>query len=622
MRVDEFYNKFAKSYDEKISAPEIDSKLMVEVANLFRRQKISKGTILDIGCGTGILKTILGDDFQYTGIDISPEMLEVAKKRGYKTYMGDILPILRTMKTNSFEHVAAISVLYWIPNAQEVLDEMYRIAKFSVTATIEKISPIKEAHEKIIDETPIFDHSNIDIASLTEDYEFSAWTSPSTNTRINARMIFYKKPVILLVWEKNRPLPISLLKENKQISFGLLSSIIDLNEKEFFSFVLQTNPFKIKQSLLEIKNFQKNTGIYISAIYTQNEELVWQTAYFANKLSLKSSNYIAVKSTSRNKLKMRGLLNKDTGNPVPFLNLHNIFIQKSSIGKIGFPNIIKPSGGASSLLVFKNKNLVELKENFKKIKKYIKEYSKYYSATQKNPYILNLFDDNGAKKVMLEKFISGEEISVEGFVANGKAIILCGHDKPGVSGEYEFMDNIYSTPSEILKKNRKLIDEIVQNAVHNLGLTDTPFHIEIKFENNTPFIIEIGARFGGGPLVDNVKNAYSVDLHNLYLDYILNKTIPEKLNLYKNSTFLVFQVTKRGVLKSLPDIDEYMDNFPEIEKIKYYVSVGERIRDAKTGMQYLGHAIISGRSTQNNIIQAKKILSKMNSDMRSRIVDG
>lgn len=61
---------------------------MNNLKKIFLKYKITRGKILDVGCGLGNLKTALGGTFSYAGIDISEEMLSKAKEKRYDTIYG------------------------------------------------------------------------------------------------------------------------------------------------------------------------------------------------------------------------------------------------------------------------------------------------------------------------------------------------------------------------------------------------------------------------------------------------------------------------------------------------------------------------------------------------------
>ncbi len=77
------YSKLAKYYD--FLQQEIDYNVWIDFLNANIKQlkkSNSKIKILEIGCGTGKLATMLDlKTIDYTGYDLSPDMIEIAKKR-------------------------------------------------------------------------------------------------------------------------------------------------------------------------------------------------------------------------------------------------------------------------------------------------------------------------------------------------------------------------------------------------------------------------------------------------------------------------------------------------------------------------------------------------------------
>lgn len=75
MNANETYQKFADYYDAYAGAFEKDLAFYTSLCH--RDEKI-----LEVGCGTGrVLQRFLNDGFQITGVDISDEMLAVAKQK-------------------------------------------------------------------------------------------------------------------------------------------------------------------------------------------------------------------------------------------------------------------------------------------------------------------------------------------------------------------------------------------------------------------------------------------------------------------------------------------------------------------------------------------------------------
>jgi SAM-dependent methyltransferase len=72
------YDRFAQFYDAVNGEPEERISQILAYIDEFRPDASS---ILELGCGTGAVLAGLGSGFSLTGIDLSPEMLEYARRR-------------------------------------------------------------------------------------------------------------------------------------------------------------------------------------------------------------------------------------------------------------------------------------------------------------------------------------------------------------------------------------------------------------------------------------------------------------------------------------------------------------------------------------------------------------
>lgn len=119
------YDKLARYYDTD-KAP-----VWQEVKELL--SDIKSGTVvLDIGCGTGRVRQALPDSIDYTGLDNSPELLEVAKRRyvNNKFIQGDARAL--PFSDNVFGAVLLIATVHHFfakADRLKVLAEARRVLK-------------------------------------------------------------------------------------------------------------------------------------------------------------------------------------------------------------------------------------------------------------------------------------------------------------------------------------------------------------------------------------------------------------------------------------------------------------------------------------------------------------
>lgn len=102
--------------------------------------KTIKGhTVLDAGCGTGNLTTLLAQDTSLclTGMDPSPEMLTRAKEKcpSARFIHGDLNDTL-SYAYETFDAIVCVNALYIVENPARTLKEFCRILKYGGTLVI------------------------------------------------------------------------------------------------------------------------------------------------------------------------------------------------------------------------------------------------------------------------------------------------------------------------------------------------------------------------------------------------------------------------------------------------------------------------------------------------------
>ena len=105
----------------------------VRFLNLVADVDIEGKSVLDIGCGFGDIIPFISakaKHFEYTGIDFSKNMLEMAKRKNFpKAKMVYMDAQDMDFKENSFDYIVTTFVLCSIPDPVKALKEMQRVIK-------------------------------------------------------------------------------------------------------------------------------------------------------------------------------------------------------------------------------------------------------------------------------------------------------------------------------------------------------------------------------------------------------------------------------------------------------------------------------------------------------------
>ena len=130
-RLTEVYRDWAKKYDYDndhvlgtVSQPK-------SVNLLTTRLKDKNAEIIDVGCGTGLVgENLKAKDFIYfDGIDISEDMLEIAKSRGYRNLLLGSLNIRLPVLDNAYDTAMCVGVFTHGHVSSEGFNELCRIVK-------------------------------------------------------------------------------------------------------------------------------------------------------------------------------------------------------------------------------------------------------------------------------------------------------------------------------------------------------------------------------------------------------------------------------------------------------------------------------------------------------------
>jgi biotin carboxylase len=118
-----------------------------------------------------------------------------------------------------------------------------------------------------------------------------------------------------------------------------------------------------------------------------------------------------------------------------------------------------------------------------------------------------------ARRVIVEEFLAGEELSVEGVSSGGRHRILAVTKKyvdPGT-----FVERGHLVPAPLAPAARDAAVRYVERVLDALGFHDCPSHTEIVLTAEGPRLIETHNRVGGDNIMDLVELATGIDVYGL-----------------------------------------------------------------------------------------------------------
>ncbi|MFQ5620296.1 MAG: class I SAM-dependent methyltransferase [Candidatus Nanoarchaeia archaeon] len=131
-----YYDEIAPGYEE-LHRDEQEGKLRVILGNL-PFELTSDMKLLDIGCGSGI--SMEPWDCEKVGIDPSPGLLEIAKKKGLNVKSGK--PDELDFADGAFDIVTSITALHHIDYGDDIAKEFARVCKKWLIISYLKKAPV------------------------------------------------------------------------------------------------------------------------------------------------------------------------------------------------------------------------------------------------------------------------------------------------------------------------------------------------------------------------------------------------------------------------------------------------------------------------------------------------
>ncbi len=123
---------------------------------------------------------------------------------------------------------------------------------------------------------------------------------------------------------------------------------------------------------------------------------------------------------------------------------------------------------------------------------------------------------------MVEGFVPGAEVAVEGLLVDGELEVLAVFDKPDpLDGPY-FEETIYVTPSRQPCPTLTEVEKLTARAGESLGLREGPVHAELRIGATGELtILELAARSIGGLCSRSLRFGAGVSLEEVILRHAL-----------------------------------------------------------------------------------------------------
>jgi biotin carboxylase len=193
----------------------------------------------------------------------------------------------------------------------------------------------------------------------------------------------------------------------------------------------------------------------------------------------------------------------------------------------------------------------------------------------------------GARKILVEDFVPGFEVALEGMLTDGRLTTLAIFDKPDPLDGPFFEETIYVTPSRLPPETQQAIAGCAAQAAGALGLSDGPIHVELRINDAGPWLIELAARSIGGLCSRTLSFGTGMSLEEIILRHALGWPIASLEREHPAAGVMMIPIPRGGVLGRVNGI-ESARAVPGIEEVTISMHVGQHIVPLPEGGAYLG----------------------------------
>jgi len=333
---------------------------------------------------------------------------------------------------------------------------------------------------------------------------------------------------------------------------------------------------------------------HINALLALGDRPAVAAAYAARGLGILHNHPAAVEAC-RSKQRMREVF-RDVGLPTPWFRILPIDpAPEPALLGISYPCILKPLSLSASQGVVRANNREEFLAAAARIRRLLE--SPEIRATREP----NL--DN----VLVEGYVPGREVAVEGLLTAGSLRILAIFDKPDpLEGPY-FEETIYITPSRLPEPTQHSIEECAQNSVRALGLSHGPVHAEFRVNETGVWPVEVAPRPIGGLCARALRfslpaESAPIGLEELLLRHALELPGSDAPREPQASGVLMIPVPKSGILEAVAG-EEAARSTAGITELIITARLHDYIAAWPEGSSYLGFLFAKG-DTPEEVEQA------------------
>lgn len=204
----------------------------------------------------------------------------------------------------------------------------------------------------------------------------------------------------------------------------------------------------------------------------------------------------------------------------------------------------------------------------------------------------------GGARLIVEEYLPGIEVAVEGLLRDGTLEVLAVFDKPDpMEGPY-FEETIYVTPSRQPAATIAQVARVAADACAAMGLTEGPVHAELRIDGERVWVIEVAARSIGGLCARALRFGAGISLEEVILRHALGRPLDGLEREDAASGVMMIPIPRAGTLVEVAGRDAALA-VDGIVGLEITVPPGRELVPLPEGDRYLGFLFARGDAPSN-----------------------
>ncbi len=243
-------------------------------------------------------------------------------------------------------------------------------------------------------------------------------------------------------------------------------------------------------------------------------------------------------------------------------------------GNVGYPCVVKPLALSGSRGVIRADDPAAFAVAFRRV-----------ADLLARPGIARMGEQS--RHILIEGYIPGVEVALEGLLCDGKLHLLALFDKPDPLEGPFFEETIYVTPSRLAAAAQAAVLTATERALDAIGLKNGPVHAELRLNEAGPWVIEIAARSIGGLCSRVLRFGIGIRLEELILRHALGQPLETLERERRPAGVMMIPIPRSGTLRAIEGL-EAARAVPGIEDVVITIPRGQTLVPLPEGDRYLG----------------------------------